>query len=613
MRIRRRARIATLAVLAMAILPVAAACSSNSSGGSGKSQSSVQKEKGGSATWVGFDAGGGANFILPVLPPSNFTVSNSQDFQWLMYRPLYWYGVNGTPSIDTSLSLGNMPVYSNGGKTVTITLKPYKWSDGTPVTARDVQFFENLVAADPDNYGASAPGAYPFNIVKTTVVNASTIQFTFDKAYNQDWLLYNELSNLVPMPQQAWDKTSATGAVGNYDQTKSGAMAVLKYLDGQAQQLSTYASNPLWQTVDGPWKLTAFDTNGDFTMVPNAKYSGPVKPTLSQFKVMSYTDTNAEFNALSSGSGPTVGFISPVEQSAQPRLDRLGYTEDDQYDFSIEYDNFNFNNPKLGPVFKQQYMRQTMQELMDENGINKYYFGGDGYAVCGPVPPLPKNSYIDAYAKSCPFAYNPTKAAQTLAAHGWNVVKNGVDTCKSPGSGPTQCGAGIAAGTRLEIPYIYATGGIAFPKSRVQIVTDFALAGIKIDLKGMPGNEASAAAVPCTPTQAVCSWGIYNDGWVYSPDYYPSGEDLFASGASYNLGSYSDPKADQLIQATNLNTGVSPQQALDAYQDYLIQQAPVLWEGDTFGLTEVKNTLHGVTPFNVFDALTPENWYYVKS
>jgi peptide/nickel transport system substrate-binding protein len=603
-----RTKLAALAAM-LVVGMVAAACGGGSGGKT--SPSGGARTKGKTAV-LAFNAGGGANYIFPVLPPEDFTVANSQQFQRLMWRPLYWYGKGATPSINYSLSIGNPPTYSANGKTVTITLKPYKWSDGKPVTARDVQFWQNLVAADPDNYGASVPGGYPGNIVKTTVVNATTIQFTTDKAYNTQWFLYNELGNIVPLPQHAWDKTSAGGKVGDFDGTKSGALAVDKYLTSQSQKLSTYATNPLWQTVDGPWKLTQFDTNGNLTMVPNPRSTGPVKPTLAAFKEQSFTDTDAEFNALASGSGPDVGYISPVEQNAQGRLNHLGYTEAHQYEFSIAYDALNFNNPKLGPLFKQLYIRQALQELMDENGLSKAYFGGNGYAVCGPVPPQPPNSFADSYSASCPFAYNPARAAATLAAHGWNVVKNGVDTCKSPGTGASQCGAGIARGTRLEFPYIYVTGGIAFPKSRVQIATDYSKAGVKIDLKPLPANEAGAQAVPCTPKQAVCSWGIYNSGWVYSPDAYPSGEDLFATGATANYGSYSDPRADQLITATTLKSATAPQRALDAYQDYLTRQIPVIWEGNVFGLTEYKTKLHGVAPFNVFDAITPESWYFTK-
>ena len=46
----------------------------------------------------------------------------------------------------------------------------------------------------------------------------------------------------------------------------------------EAGDLGTYATNPLWQVVDGPFKLTAYDaTDNGATVVPNPSYSGPVK------------------------------------------------------------------------------------------------------------------------------------------------------------------------------------------------------------------------------------------------------------------------------------------------------------------------------------------------
>jgi peptide/nickel transport system substrate-binding protein len=101
-------------------------------------------------------------------------------------------------------------------------------------------------------------------------------------------------------------------------------------------------------------------------------------------------------------------------------------------------------------------------------------------------------------------------------------------------------------------------------------------------------------------------------GWVYSPDYYPSGEDLFETGAGANYGSYSDPQTDKLIQATNLASSESPQQALDAYENYLTQQSPVLWEGAGYAPAESKTNLQGVLPLNPYDNINPENWYFTK-
>ena len=34
---------------------------------------------------------------------------------------------------------------------------------------------------------------------------------------------------------------------------------IFNFLTAQAKSLSTYATNPLWQVVDGPYKLTAYN------------------------------------------------------------------------------------------------------------------------------------------------------------------------------------------------------------------------------------------------------------------------------------------------------------------------------------------------------------------
>ena len=37
-----------------------------------------------------------ANYIFPFLPLAYFSVSNSQQFQYFMYRPLYFFGGQNT-------------------------------------------------------------------------------------------------------------------------------------------------------------------------------------------------------------------------------------------------------------------------------------------------------------------------------------------------------------------------------------------------------------------------------------------------------------------------------------------------------------------------------------
>src|ERR1700693_538228 len=45
------------------------------------------------------------NYIFPFMSLAFFSVNNINQFQQLMYRPLYWFGNGNTPNLNPSLSL----------------------------------------------------------------------------------------------------------------------------------------------------------------------------------------------------------------------------------------------------------------------------------------------------------------------------------------------------------------------------------------------------------------------------------------------------------------------------------------------------------------------------
>ncbi len=71
--------------------------------------------------------GGIAVMAEPPSSPANYIYPFMDSATYLMYRPLYWFGEVGQPVVNTSLSLAAVPVIS--GRTVTITLKHYMWSN----------------------------------------------------------------------------------------------------------------------------------------------------------------------------------------------------------------------------------------------------------------------------------------------------------------------------------------------------------------------------------------------------------------------------------------------------------------------------------------------------
>ncbi|MBV9725875.1 MAG: ABC transporter substrate-binding protein, partial [Gammaproteobacteria bacterium] len=517
--------------------------------------------------------GGTPNYIFPMAAAQYFTTSNSDWFTNLMWRPMYWYGDNGTVRLNDSLSLANEPKYSSDGLTVTITLKNYRWSDGTKLTTRDVTFWINLLRADKASWGGYVPGGWPDNIASFRADSDTTLTLHMTHPYGSYFFTYNELSQIIPLPQHVWDKESATSPVGDYDETTSGAVAVFNFLDSESKQLATYSTNPLWQVVDGPWKLKSLDSRGDLRMVPNTMYSGPVKPKLSEFDEVPFTQDTAEFNVLRGGpSSPNAidyGYMPYQDVPQRSTLTALGYSFEPWEIFSIDYVTVNFANSMTGPVFSQLYFRQAMQHLVDQSTFIQRAFAGFAYPTYGPVPPKPATTFLDSFQQHNPYPFNPQAAISALRDHGWSVNPDGVTTCTEAGSASNQCGAGIAAGTQASFQLEYSSGFPAIDTMVEQLKTDFALAGISLTIKSAPFNTVLGDTVGCTSSS--CTWDLAMPGpgsqWVFSPDYYPTGDELFATGATSNGGSYSDPTTDALVAATESSNSLT---ALHDYEDHLV-------------------------------------------
>ena len=521
-----------------------------------------------------------------------------------MFRPLYWFGQSNQPSYNPALSLANTPVFSNGGKTVTMTMKKYNWSDGKPVTSADVLFFMDMLKAETAIWPVFVPGEFPDNVVSMSAPNASTVVFHLDKAYSQTWFLYNELSQITPLPVHAWDKESAQGAVGNYAATASGAKAVFNFLTKQSSSPTTYSTNPLWQIVDGPFKLKTYQTTGYTVFVPNAKYSGAVKASYGQLTLLPFTTDSAEFNALKSGS-IDYGYTPPQDSSQIPLLRAQGYNTAPWIGWGINYFPMNMNNPTVGPIFKQLYFRQAFQDLVNQPVDVKKALYGYGYPTYGPVPIEPKSNLSTPQEANNPYPFNPHKAAALLKSNGWTVVNGGTSFCAKPGTAMGDCGAGVAKGEKLTFNLQYNNGFTYVTQFMEQLKSDLAGVGIQIALTTAPFNTILSNAVPCSG--AKCTWQMENwgQGWSYGPDYYPTGESIFESGSNINDGSYSNKLNDANINATHTVTGTS---VLYKYENYLTLQLPVVWQPDPdFQISAIKNTLTGITQSPLLN-FTPEFW-----
>ncbi|MGH7609774.1 MAG: ABC transporter substrate-binding protein [Candidatus Dormibacteria bacterium] len=552
------------------------------------------------------------SWILPIENQANYEDwdGNIEDGMW---RPLYFAGRNGQPGIDYQLSLAAPPVYSTNHQSVTINLnQDYTWSDGTPVTTSDIQFFFQLLAAGKNQDGAYIPGEMPDDI--SSVTYNSPYQFTINliHAYNPLWFTDNQLDWIFALPEQAWDKTCLTCTVGNDAATASGAKAVFKFIYDQSEKLSTYATNPLWKTVDGPWVIKSFDpTTYTAKFSANPHYTGPGKPKLSGYEVYSFASDTAEVDALRSGD-ISFGYLPFSDFSLASYFQSHSFSVAPWPVFFNEDVELGYTSKTWGVLVKQLYIRQALQHLINQSLYLEKTLHGLGLPDYGPAPDYPGSDLVSPALRKDPYPYDPAAAKHLLVEHGWVKGSSGVDVCQRPGTGPNQCGAGIKKGKQLSLLFMYSTGTPSFLAQVEAFSTAARAIGVGIDLDGQTETTMFSIGGVC-PYASPCKWGLLAySGFMWDFGQYqvlPVGGNQFGKG-NFWAGGYDSPEANQLIAAAHTESGLSH---LYAIEDYLSKdEASLWWPLGDYEIVVAKKTLRGWYPLSPYANYHPSAWYFVK-
>jgi peptide/nickel transport system substrate-binding protein len=630
-----RSRTASVAVAVASLVALAACSTSHSATGTATAPqgtvtvpgaigdvplaSATGPKKAGTITWA-MQPGTAPNWIFPVVPAASNSVFNTFTFIWEMWRPLLWT-VNGTdPEVYAPMSIANPPVYSNGDKTVTVSLKSsYKWSNGQPITANDLLFYIDLTKAaikvSPADWEGYVPGHFPDNLVSTSEPNSTTLVMNLKAAVNPTWFTEDMLGEgpMTPLPSAEWAKESATGAVIPASGWTPAAMTkIFGYLYGQAKSLSTYATNPLWQVVDGPYKLSSYTpANGAFTLVPNATYGGPHVTPMSNFQGVPFTSNAAEVNAIRAGS-IDVGY---VPQDAVPQLKQfvsVGYNYFGIPDYGMTFANYNFKDTTgdFNNVISQLYMRQALAHLVDQQGWITAFMNSAGAPAYGPIPAYPQSPYLPADAATNPYPYSIPTAISILKSNGWTVNPGGTDVCAKAGTAAGDCGAGIPAGTKLAWNYIYSTSPALIGDQATDFVSKAKQAGIEITLQSSNFNYMIQNYIDSAAPANENKWAMEDFGGETDAPYATT-FGLFNTGGTEQVGDYSNPTADALINASI--SGGDPA-AVKNEASFLTMNQPVQFEPNPDLIWAWKNTLSATMP-QMWENLTqyyatPEFWYF---
>lgn len=599
------------------------------------------------------------NSVFPFYTAAACTTTNI-DYWNLMYRPGYWYGLGSSTALQPNLSsLTTASITYPGSDTLaTINIAPWVWSNtnGTLTSSnhetQDNQMVDFWLNMDKAQTGSQAldnlsytcgyvPGdGLPDQVISVTNVGGLTghqITIEFSGHISSGWLQTNSLSQIDPMPY-AWDITHSGGAPSSGGCSTEAFASVTNNGSDQCTTVFNYLSglqinNSLWNWANGPYRQSAApyangSPTGQDVMVANTHYSDTAHDAVHAVKTIDfeeYSSTNAEILQLDGGHLDT-GFVDPPDLSAaSPTNCSAGhnllthvahyYNVEGGCIFGVFYWYFNFGSSHStwpadpatnvwAAEMNQQYVRDAMAKAVNQTYLSDNV--NNGYSI--PTYDALPFSFTSAQAGGTVTNPNPfsTSAAKSLLeAHGW-TLSSGLMECTNPGSGSGQCGADIPMDAHLSFNVLVPAGDTTVQTQTNDEQAELDAAGFDISATFESANDVQAACFGGASEWQLCGYG----GWIYDPDFYPSGEELFATGAGSNSGGYSNAEMDGLIADSTTGGDIKLAQTDPnygtSYAAFTAQDMPVLWQPTPKTAGELLKTVRGLPAANPLGDFNPE-------
>ena len=491
-------------------------------------------------TGIGVAAGADITSLNPLLSNSLYNSAAAS----LMFQPLIW--VNGnSEQIDWSRSLASTITTPDNGTTYDVTLRPWHWSDGVPVTTADVAYAFSLIKQFGTTYSAYGAGGMPDIVKALNIISPTQFQVVLKHQVNPNWYIYNGLGQLEPLPQHAWGKYSAD------------------------QIFQSQSDTSFFQVMDGPLLPQKLEIGLDLVMVPNPGWEGPklhFNRLIWKFvESDGQTVQQVESGDLDMANVP-MGLWNAVQNL--PGIYRVNLPP------SLDFNEImlNFRNPKVA-FFNDVRVRQAMADALNQAEMVALIDHGHGTEIYGPVPPVPPTYLTPAMkAGHYPVSYDPAKAIALLQEAGYRPGPDGIMQKN---------------GQRLSFTYLNLTGDVLIEQITEMTQAYLKQVGIEMKVRDIEFNQMLALLNNPQADWEAARLGEETTG-------YPTGEDLYKTGSFENSGGYSDPTMDKLIDESTDQPGL---QGLYDYETYASAQQPVLFlEKESISIL-ARNNIHGVRDF----------------
>ena len=469
-------------------------------------------------TGLGANGATSVGSLHPILSPGS--LYDQESFN-LLFRPTLWFAPDHT--IDWSLSHASALDVQDGGRVFVVTLKPITWSDGVPVTADDVLYSFELMKQLGPAYVNYDTGGVPKLFQSVEATGPLTLRITLTQAVNPEWFELSGLGQFYALPRHAWGRTS---------------------LD---EQRSLQTDPAFMSVVDGPFRLTEFDSGRYEAFAPNPSFVGQ-QPEMARL-VLDFLQGTSPLEALRAGEldAANVPFNVYDAALALPGLRQVRLAPASGYNSLI----INMRNPDA-PFLADVRVRQAIADAIDQDEIIRLAFHGSSVPVRAPVPPVPATFLSEnARAGRYPVGYDPARARALLTEAGFAPGPDGVMA---------------RDGHPLEWTNLLSDGSVDGLILYQIVQANLAAAGMRMNIRLMQFNQIISIM-----EREPSGWQSTSIGWSF-PNY-PDMQTNFGTDAGENWGKFSDPETDTLLRQVQDQPG---RDALFKVQDHLAGLQPFI-------------------------------------
>lgn len=415
-----------------------------------------------------------------------------------IYEPLFFY--NKTADTEPVGLIGDTFEYNEDGTVITIAIKPdLKWSDGEPLTAKDVAFSFKYEANNPEGNG----------LVSAEATDDTTVVLTYSSA--QYTTEFQRLGSTYILPEHIWADVKDFANFTNEEPVGSGAYVVEK------------------------------TTSESYTIVANENFRDADKLGVKKVQYIAVDNNQTAQDLLAAGELDWTGMFipNPDDVTGNGKIDWINTPQDPTVLYTC-------SNAELGCTGPQTdvAVRQALNLAIDRATIKDKAFVG----LTGDISPtyalLPRDEkwVADPANEVSPQEANVAEADAILEAAGY--TKDGDFYAKD--------------GVPLELTLTSVDGWTDYNDAAKLIAEQAAAAGIKINVSTVQwqefsdsrqGGEFQLIVGGMIGTSVADPFQIYRDwfGGTAVQSTSPVGTEVPAG--RWNFSRYNNPKVDAAVQA----------------------------------------------------------------